>query len=134
MDESELYTMLLLADGNLPTGSFVASSGLESYIKHGFFGSSSVATHAENSDAVINFIRDGLGTYARSALPFVSDAHEAVRCYYETAKDCDDNVAAKSMSFALERVVRLDALYHSMTLNEVTRRASKAQGVALLTL
>ncbi|KAF8484238.1 hypothetical protein JB92DRAFT_3264389, partial [Gautieria morchelliformis] len=33
--EIEQYILLLLSDGNLPTGSFAPSSGLESYVKHG---------------------------------------------------------------------------------------------------
>jgi len=34
-DERETYLLLLLSDSNLPTGGFVASSGLESFYAHG---------------------------------------------------------------------------------------------------
>lgn len=130
--------MLLLADGNLPTGSFVASSGLESYVKHGFSGTSSLSnsTNAMSSStarmnqAVVDFIEDNLGSYAHTALPFVSDAHIAVS-EYRNGLASDTKPESSS---ALVRLAALDDLYHSMTLNDVTRRASKAQGVALLTL
>lgn len=114
-DEAETYLMLLLSDSNLPTGSFVASSGLESYIKHGFHSSPS---------STIDFVQDALTTYARSALPFVSDAHLAVESFSKGAE----------VNETLEQLGKLDDLYESMTLNHVARRASRAQGVALLTL
>ena len=120
MSDTETYILLLLADSNLPTGSFVASSGLESYFKHGFSSLSSTGS------ATIDFIRDSLGSYARSALPFISDAHRAVALDKETDGDFYDHI--------LCTLTDLDELYQSMTLNHVTRRASMAQGVALLTL
>ncbi|KAJ7167492.1 UreF-domain-containing protein [Mycena filopes] len=104
-DETTL--LLLLSDSNLPTGSFVASSGLESFLKHGF----------GFIPAITTFIRDSLSTYAPSALPFVSDAHIAL-----------------NPGTMLGPLKELDALYEAMTLNHVARRASKAQGVALLSL
>jgi urease accessory protein len=110
MSDDETYILLLLGDSNLPTGSFVASSGLESYIKHGF---------ASTSD----FIQDSLSNYARSSLPFVSDAHRVI----ETCQ-------AGPIGDALTNIKRLDELYDAMTLNHVAKRASKSQGVALLTL
>ena len=134
-DATESYIMLLLADGNLPTGSFVASTGFESYVKHGFFGTSlsnaaeataSSSSSARTNQSVVNFVEDSLGTYAHSALPFVSDAHITATSYR--------NVADRDYEATLSQLGALDDLYHSMTLNDVTRRASKAQGVALLTL
>jgi len=88
----------------------VASSGLESYFKHGFQGT-------------MTFVQQSLASYARSSLPFVSDAHDVVH-----RSESDD------MSDTLSTLSSIDDLYHTMTLNHVTRRASKAQGVALLTL
>ncbi|KAH7930644.1 urease accessory protein UreF [Leucogyrophana mollusca] len=120
MDDSETYLLLLLADSNLPTGSFVASSGFESYVKHGFISSGSA------TDGTINFVHDSLGTYARSALPFVSDVHRVVATYSAQEEPLIDA--------ALADIVALDELYEAMTLNHVTKRASKSQGVALLTL
>ncbi|KAK0230387.1 hypothetical protein IW262DRAFT_398812 [Armillaria fumosa] len=115
-DDDETYILLLLSDSNLPTGSFVASSGLESYMKHGF-GSNDPTT----------FIRDSMASYARSALPFVSDVHHLVSLYRELEVD-------QEPSKPLSDIVALEELYEAMTLNHVARRASKSQGVALLTL
>ena len=121
-DENEAYILLMLSDSNLPTGSFVASSGLESYLKHGFpSGGSSNA--ASKSAAITTFIRDSLATYARSALAFVSDAHIVAQ-----------KLAADNMDDVESKLRALDDLYDAMTLHHVARRASKSQGVALLTL
>lgn len=125
--ETESYILLLLSDANLPTGSFVASSGLEAYEKHGFFGLSSAwrgqttSSPPAKTNAIINFMRDNVQTYAHSSLPFILAVHDA----------CD---AEPALSDALETVIRLDRLFETTTLNHVARRASTAQGVALLTL
>lgn len=107
------YVLLLLADSNLPTGSFVASSGLESYNTHGFLA------HPHGA-ALLAFIHDSLHSYAHTALPVVSDAHRVVALV-----DLRDPIPA---------LMSLDAFYESITLNHVARRASTSQGVALLTL
>lgn len=117
MDSS--YIELLLCDSNLPTGAFVASSGLESSIKHGFF-------HSQNPTSTINFIQDSLATYAHTALPFVSDAHRVVE-HFSLNTDTSKEVVLSDLK-------ALDDLYECMTLNHVAKRASKSQGVALLTL
>ncbi|KAJ7682491.1 UreF-domain-containing protein [Mycena polygramma] len=117
MDETHL--LLLLSDSNLPTGSFVASSGLESFLEHGFGApplTPSSSTANLKLDTIATFIRDSLATYAPSALPFVSDAH----------------IVSKERTLGL--LTELDELYECMTLNHVARRASASQGVALLSL
>lgn len=124
--DDEVYLLLLLADGNLPTGSFVASSGLESFVAHGFFGGST-----DNLNDIGNFIRDSLATYARSALPFVADAHQIVA---KAVMDRDADDLERSLDRTCEALKVLDDLYETMTLNHVAKRASKSQGVALLTL
>ena len=126
IDGEETYLLLLLADGNLPTGSFVASSGLESFITHGFFGGST-----DNLTNTMNFIRDSVATYARSALPFVADVHSAV--VKMVADGCDADLAGP-LDRTCEEIKALDDSYEAMTLNHVAKRASKSQGVALLTL
>lgn len=118
-NDDETYILLLLSDSNLPTGSFVASSGLESYVKHGFFTSNS-------PDSATDFIQDSLSTYARSALAFVSDAHHIVKEFSQEENG--------SLPETLANLKALDELYETMTLNHVAKRASKSQGVALLTL
>ncbi|KAH0839808.1 hypothetical protein J3R83DRAFT_753 [Lanmaoa asiatica] len=116
MDE---YVLLLLADSNLPTGSFVASSGLESYNTHGFLAT-------PHSAALIGFIHDSLHSYAHAALPVVSDAHRIVAPLSTTP--------AEPVGDPLASLMSLDAFYESITPNHVARRASTSQGVALLTL
>ena len=124
--DDETYLLLLLADGNLPTGSFVASSGLESFVAHGFFGG---PTH--HLDSTVDFIRDSVATYARSALPFVADVHQVVM---KAVVDGDPDDLAGPVDRVCEEIKSLDELYETMTLNHVAKRASKSQGVALLTL
>ena len=123
--DNDSYLLLLLSDGNLPTGSFVSSSGLESYFKHGFpaITQANQTQIPANVEATLTFINQSLAAYARLALPFASDAHDiAVNASVSTERD------------VLHHLQELDRRYESMTLNHVTRRASKAQGVALLTL
>jgi urease accessory protein len=131
MDET--YLLLLLSDSNLPTGSFVASSGLESFLKHGFGAPPlTQATPSLKANTIATFIRDSLATYAPSALPFVSDAHAAatrLRC-----KEIDKMGNEIDQEQTLALLTELDGLYECMTLNHVARRASAAQGVALLSL
>ncbi|KAI0331249.1 hypothetical protein GY45DRAFT_641474 [Cubamyces sp. BRFM 1775] len=129
--DHEAYILLLLSDSNLPTGSFVASAGLESYVTHGFFTdlTSSPVPPPDKMDYTVNFLRDSLSTYARSALPFVLDAHAIVEEALRSTQADED-----AMEGVLNRLRELDELYEVMTLNHVSRRASKTQGVALLTL
>ncbi|KAJ7639140.1 UreF-domain-containing protein [Roridomyces roridus] len=118
MDNRERDLLLLLSDSNLPTGSFVASSGLESFLAHGFATGTTPA-----SEVITTFVRDSLSTYAPSALPFVADAHSVV-----------SHLSSAGQDQTIARLEDLDDLYECMTLNHVARRASKAQGVALLSL
>jgi urease accessory protein len=106
------FLLLLLSDANLPTGSFVASSGFESHVQHGM------------PRDPLPFLRHSVKSYAHAALPFARDAHRVL-----VAFDSDDDEPA-----ALRALEALDALYDACTLNHVARRASRAQGVALLAL
>jgi len=109
--------LLLLADGNLTTGSFVA---------HGFFGGS---TH--HLDSTVNFIRDSVAIYARSALHFVADVHQVVM---KVVVDGDTYDLAGPIDRVCEEIKSLDELYETMTLNHVAKRASKSRRVGLLAL
>ncbi|KIK46698.1 hypothetical protein CY34DRAFT_381293 [Suillus luteus UH-Slu-Lm8-n1] len=132
-DFDETYVLLLLADSNLPTGSFVASSGFESYGTHGFLSLSSASSAGKGRAATagtVAFIQDSLHTYSRSALPFVSDAHCVV---VDSFKDLKGKPEI-GHDATIKKLLELDELYETMTLNHVAKRASKAQGVALLTL
>jgi len=79
----------------------------------------------------MNFIRDSVATYARSALPFVADVHHVVTKGV-VGRGTDDLVAHLDRVYG--EIKALDDLYETMTLNRVAKRASKSQGVALLTL
>jgi urease accessory protein len=78
-------------------------------------------------DATIAFMRDSLSSYARLSLPFVTDAHLAVGAFRVASTPSQTEAT-------LRRLQELDRLYEVMTLNHVAKRASRAQGVALLTL
>ena len=135
-DDEGTYLLLILSDANLPTGSFVASAGLESTATHALFhaptgpgtgGTSHPASSSSVSD-ILAFLHNSVDTYARSALPFARDAHR-ITCAY-----VDGEEIAEQLDDALAALARLDALYDASTLNHVARRASCAQGAALLTL
>jgi urease accessory protein len=122
-DDKESYLLLLLSDANLPTGSFVASAGLESTAAHALFH----VPGPPGSD-ILAFLRSSVDTYARSAVPFARDAHRLVTAY------TSGESPKPELDTALSALGRLDALYDASTLNHVARRASCAQGAALLTL
>jgi urease accessory protein len=128
-DDKETHLLLILSDSNLPTGSFVASAGLESTATHALFhtappvGSAGAGT---DRSSILAFIRNSVDTYARSALPFARDAHRVSAAYAKRE--------IAELDVALAALARIDALYDASTLNHVARRASCAQGIALLTL
>jgi urease accessory protein len=121
---AETHLLYILLDSNLPTGGFVASSGLESYVKHGFLGTSS---NAGSIEGLVKFVQESVRNYAASTGGFVRDAWRLVG-------DPTSAGTEATTENALDDVLRLDALYDAMTLNHVTRRSSTAQGIALLTL
>ncbi|PWN52744.1 hypothetical protein IE53DRAFT_366936 [Violaceomyces palustris] len=169
----EDYLLLLLSDSNLPTGGFVASSGLESYNAHGLLSrppnseilfsdsrtgqgstSSSIPlihppSQASIASSTLSFASSTMESYARSALPFLSAVHSMVQgfCqdYASLTVDADDEkelgelekrhgLIDQKLEDLMEAISKCDSSYHTMTLNHVVRRASKAQGIALLTL
>jgi urease accessory protein len=119
-----------LSPSNLPTGGFIASSGLESYIQHGLLASDG----AENKAAgVLHFLRKSLHAYARLSLPFLSSAHLLLLALpASSSADPNDDLAATQNAF--DRLLQLDHQFETMSLNHIARRASTAQGIALLTL
>lgn len=113
------------ATSNLPTGGFIASSGLESYVQHGLLSSDN---SANKTQGVLSFIKKSIHSYARLNLPFVSAVHTAV---FSLALSSSP---PPSIHDVLARIIALDDQFESMVLNHIARRASTAQGVALLTL
>jgi len=93
------------------------------YVKHGFLSSTSYS----DAEKVTDFMRYSLESYSSSALPFVTDTHHVVS--RTSAANSD-----QGLDRCLQLIAQLDALYDAMTLNHVSKRASRAQGVALLTL
>lgn len=141
----EAYLLSLLSDSNLPTGGFVASSGLESYSVHGFLRQQSSGQDAASTSksapppvrdrvatATIDFVRSSLQSYARSAVPFLLDAHRLVTDVLAAHIDSDEGQV--KLEDALTTLINLDSAYHAFSPNHVLRRASKAQGMALLIL
>jgi len=101
----EDHLLLLLSDSALPIGSFAFSSGLESFVHH-------LPTSSGSSlDISFHFLRESLRSLAYTALPFVNAAHSNP-----------------------ENAVALDDHFDATVSCPVARRASLAQGKALLTI
>lgn len=101
------HPLLLLSDSALPLGSFAFSSGLESYLAHHIPSANPKAA----PDAFPHFLTLALTALATTTLPYLLAAHRSP-----------------------ERLQELDATLDACTLCPVARRASVAQGKALLTL
>lgn len=147
------YLLWVLSDSNLPTGGFIASAGLESYSVHGFLDqdvpdsdsirangigsadSNNAGHRMTPSDRVaantVDFVRSSLGSYASSALPYLLDAH---RCVTSALDNQGATESEERLRSCIDSIVCLDKDYHAFLTGHVVRRASKAQGVALLTL
>ena len=100
------HALLLLSDSALPLGSFAFSSGLESFIGHHRFTSSAAKIAALDS-----FLEQSIGNVASTALPYVLAG-------YNDSSQLED----------------LDDAFDASTPCTVARRASVAQGKALLAI
>lgn len=121
-------------NSNLPTGGFISSSGLESYIQHGFLHSPTFSSTTTNkSKGLLNFIKSSLNNYSNLNLPFLSETHLLF-----SSSSSSSNQGAGEGGNGREgiegKLKEIDDLFEVMCLNEVTRKASIAQGIALLTL
>ena len=146
MDSSANHLLYILTDSNLPTGGFIASSGLESYVAHGFLRPatySSTRSPNENAttprngkDAVGQWItRFGaaeMDNFASTTLPYANDAWSVCSALIDPSRF--NPATDQSMKNALDTLNRLDEHHEAALLSHVARRASKAQGVAILTL
>ncbi|KAF1851128.1 uncharacterized protein K460DRAFT_270695 [Cucurbitaria berberidis CBS 394.84] len=103
--DAALHALLLLSDSALPLGSFAFSSGLESYLAH-HKPSPPSASQLPNFHT---FLRLSLSTLASTALPYVLTTYRHP-----------------------EEIERLDNDFDASTPCTVARRASIAQGRALL--
>ncbi|RUS27493.1 hypothetical protein BC938DRAFT_483162 [Jimgerdemannia flammicorona] len=106
----------LLTDSALPTGGFVASSGLESAYQSGLI---------TNSTSLSSFVATSSHTFAHSTIGFVKAGWVIT----------SDGGIWKSTSERIEALRELDDVCEAtMVINAVAKRASLAQGVAMLTL
>ena len=100
---------------------------------------------------MLRYIQHSLHAYAKLALPFLTEAHALVSSLQPVDADArhaelhrehvSGSVSAVKHSGCcskseqvFEALCELDALHEAMLLNHVAKRASRAQGVALLTL
>lgn len=79
---------------------------------------------------MLHFLRKSLHSYARLNLPFLSSAH-LLLLGLPTSTSTDTSTATQD---AYTRLLALDHHFETMVLNHIARRASTAQGIALLTL
>lgn len=173
------HLLYVLLDSNLPTGGFVASSGLESYAKHGFLATdvktdaydeaeiddilAHLAQLAETGDGdgrgakaafaarrrhgptsaaasnvttpTVRFVKYELDNFHNSTGFYLRHAYAVVSRYLAELAEGEDAAAReKREASAVEALVVLDAEQEATLLSQVQRRASKTQGVALLTL
>ncbi len=138
---AELHLLLILSDSALPTGGFIASSGLESFAKHGFLhlpSSSSSASplttsssrSSSNTEAIVDFARAEVEHYASTTSSFVITSLECV----QSVLPGSEIGKGKGKERVIETLVEIDEYQEATMLSHVMRRSSKAQGVALLTL
>lgn len=106
MTASNLHALLLLSDSALPLGSFAFSSGLESFLAH---HKNQHTTSAARLAAFDAFLQQSVSNVASTALPYVLTAYEHP-----------------------EQTEQLDNDFDASTPCTVARRASVAQGRALL--
>ncbi|MCJ1361474.1 hypothetical protein MMC16_000574 [Acarospora aff. strigata] len=101
------HTLLLLSDSALPLGSFAFSSGLESYIAH----HKPLAPNTSPITSFYHFLNLSISTLASTALPYILAAYRHP-----------------------EIISSLDDEFDASTPCTVARRASIAQGKALLSV
>ncbi|EIW67456.1 hypothetical protein TREMEDRAFT_33690 [Tremella mesenterica DSM 1558] len=123
------HLLYILLDSNLPTGGFVSSSGLESYAKH-------VPPSAKRStaDNVIHFVESEMDNFASTTCPFVCDGWRILDTGVQVPQETLTSGLHTKVQEMLREITTLDRYHESTLLSVVGRRASKAQGVALLTL
>lgn len=135
---TEEYLVLLLSDSNLPTGGFVASSGLESFIQHGYLGPSSTP---DPQRGLVEFVQLSLDNYARLNSTIVKRTHRIVESFRtrwrqqrSDALGDNDDENKDEEDVVVSRLLEWDRIAEDMMLNQISKRSSIAQGNALLSL
>ncbi|KAJ1531235.1 hypothetical protein HK096_007472, partial [Nowakowskiella sp. JEL0078] len=111
------WTLWMLADSSLPTGGFVASSGLEAAAQCGII----------SSETLSNFIISSVHSYCHLTNPYVLAIHKSFN-----KLPCIDK--ERRIKILLNRFLKLDKSLNAGINNHVARRASIAQGSAFLTV
>ncbi|CAK7271844.1 hypothetical protein SEPCBS57363_004830 [Sporothrix epigloea] len=139
------HFLFLLSDSALPLGSFAFSSGLESFLAHdkaaaGAAASVSLVAAANalprrlksGPDAFAAFLPLSVSSYAHASLPFVLAAYDAALTAAQSSPSSQvSNATNDSFTAAL---ALLDDTYDATIICTVGRRASVAQGRALLSV
>ncbi|KAI9145624.1 hypothetical protein BKA69DRAFT_1024728 [Paraphysoderma sedebokerense] len=107
------WILFQFADSALPTGGFVASAGLESAAQLGLVLS--------DQKSLFTFIQSSTNNYAYSTLPYITKIYNLIN---ETSQT----------NTLLRFVCEVDEHFEISNLNDVSRRASRAQGMSFLTL
>ncbi|KAL8388991.1 hypothetical protein RB595_008879 [Gaeumannomyces hyphopodioides] len=105
------HFLLLLSDSALPLGAFAFSSGLESFLAHNQSHSRPGGAARNQHDAFASFLPASVSAFASASLPFALAAHRSPH-----------------------RLARLDDALDATVVCTVGRRASVAQGRALLSV
>jgi len=127
----EEYLLLLLSDSNLPTGGFVASSGLESFDQHGYISSLSKEV------GLVEFVKKSLDNYSKVNGEIVKRSWGLLEEYKMNSrggKGKGKEVLMEEEDRVIEELLEVDRLCTAMILNQISSRASIAQGNALLSL
>lgn len=149
--QADEFVLLLLSDSNLPTGGFVSSSGLESYVNHSFMNH--CKTDKSRSKELVRFIHSSLHSYASLSVPFFYHLSTTIATSLssldgllqqqrsnepnERTLDLEDVLLLKTKE-QIQKLVsiisKLNQLYQTMCLSNVNQRNSHAQGTAMLIL
>ncbi|KAI9350818.1 hypothetical protein BDR26DRAFT_851568 [Obelidium mucronatum] len=114
------WLLLLLADSSLPTGGFVASSGLEAF-------TSLLPPNSSQASNINLFL-----TY--STIPYLTQSHSIVCNALTKASEQEESIPTIE-SMTLAKLISLDTSYATLIKsNNASTRASLAQGIAFLTL
>lgn len=131
--QQQQHFLFLLSDSALPLGSFAFSSGLESFLAHDKAAAANALPKGLKSgpDAFATFLPLSVSSYAQASLPFVLAAHDAATdaVVVTTHASTPSSLDTFTTTLAL-----LDDTYDATIICTVGRRASVAQGRALLSV